>query len=315
MASDWSAKQGDTALVCLDTLTYSDGTPANLSGATVKFVMRQRSANAPTTNLPATIVTAAAGTVSYALTSQDTALAGLYAQEWVVTFSGGTVEHFPTVGYNTVEIQENLTTVNQSIVELDDIKDYLNLSTTDRSHDGELLRFAAGLTPVVEFIVGPVIPRTYTNELYNGGTPIIALRKRPIISVSNVTEFLGPIAYTLTQVQSRDQGSIYSYMVNPPGSILRTTAGGGVQPFFGATDSVMITYTAGFAKTPENIRMGMLELLRVNYQQTQQAGGGRIGGGGFSADEMEPTQQMLGFTVPGRVREMLGPNRRHPSIA
>jgi hypothetical protein len=310
--ADYSAKHGDTALVCLDTLTYSDGTAANLAGATVHFVMRARSANAVTTDLAASIVSASAGTVSYALTAQDTAVAGLYAQEWVVTFSGGTIEHFPTQGYNTVEIQENLTTVNQSIVELDDIKDYLNFSTTDRTHDGELLRFAAGLTPVVEFIVGPVLPKTYT-ERYNGGSPVISLRHRPIISVSNVVAVLGPIAYTLTQVPSRDQGVIYGYFFDPAGSIWCTTAGGGLQPFFGGSDSITVTYTAGFVKTPENIRMGMLELIRVNYQQTQQGGGGRIGGG-LIMDE-EPVTQMLGFTVPNRVREMLGPNRRHPSIA
>lgn len=315
MAADFTFKQGDTALICLDTLTDSSGAAVNLTGATVKFVMRARSSNAATTNNTATIVSAAAGTVSYTLGAQDTALAGLYAQTWVVTFSGGTIETFPTVGYNTVEIQENLTTVNQTIVELDDVKDYLNLGTTDRSHDGELLRFVAGLTPVVEFITGPILPKTYTNEMYNGGTPLISLRKRPIISVSNVTEFLGPIAYTLTQVAERDQGSIYSYLVSPPGSILRTTAGGGVQPFFGGTDSVMVTYTAGFVKTPENVRLGMLELLRVNYQQTQQGGGGRIGGGSQLLDEGEPVQQMLGFFVPGRVKELLAPNRRHPAIA
>lgn len=312
--ADYACKQADTAIICLDTLTYSDGTAVNLTGATVKFVMRQRSANAPTTNLAASIVSAAAGTVSYTLTAQDTATAGLYAQTWVVTFSGGLVETFPTVGYNTVEIQENLTTVNQTIVELDDIKEYLNLSTTDRSHDGELLRFLAGLTPVVEFITGPILPRTYTNEMYNGGVAIISLRHRPIVSVASVTEFLGPIAYPLTQVPSRDQGSIYSYVVNPSGSIQRTTAGGGTQAFPGGPDAVSVTYTAGYQVTPANIRLGMLELLRVNYQQTQQGGGGRIGGG-FLSDESEPSTPMLGFLVPNRVREMLGPSRRHPAIA
>jgi len=275
--------------------------------------MRKRSANAPTTDLAATIVAASSGRVSYALTAQDTAQAGIYAQTWVVTFQNGSIGTFPTVGYNTVEIQENLRTANQTIVELDDLKDYLNLSATDRTHDGELLRFLAGITPVIEFMTGPILPVTYTDERYDGGRAIISLRHRPLISVSQVSEYLGPIRYDLTQVPSRDQGSIYSYMFEPSGSIIRCTAGGGLQAFPAGPDSVQVTYTAGYLQTPENLRMGVLEACRVVYQDTQQAGGGRIGVGSSLVDETLPVTQMVSSFNTPRVRQFISPNRRHPA--
>lgn len=314
--SDWSAKQGDTALICADELSYTDGTSPDLTSASVKFVMRARSANAPTTNLAATIThSTSPATVSYQLSATDTATAGLYAQTWQVTFSNGSIETFPTVGYNTIEIQENLTTVNQTLVEIDDLKDYLGFPANDRTHDGELLRFLAGVTPVITNITGPILPTRYVNERYDGGAPFFSLRHRPIIDVENVTEYRGNIAYNLTQVPSHDLGTIYSYMFDPSGRIIRTTVGGGTTPFPAGTDQVSVTYSAGHVKTPENVRMATLELVRLNYQQTQQAGGGRIGGTGSMIDEDLSGQQMLGFFVPGRVRELLAPHRKHPKTA
>lgn len=313
--ADYVVKQGDTAITFPDTLTYSDGSSPNLAGASVKFVMRALTSTDVTTNASATIVNATSpASITYTPTAQDTANAGLFAANWIVTFAGGAVEQFPTIGYLTVEVQENLTTPGgASIVALGDVKDYLNLPATDRTHDGELLRFIDGVTPVVEGIVGPVVQRVYQNETYDGGNWFLSLRHRPVISVSELVEYRGNIKYVLTQVPTPDLGTIYSYMFEPGlGRIIRTTVGGGITPFPTGPDRVFVTYTAGFVKVPENVRLGTLELLRVNYQQTQQAGRRPFGA---SPDDNEPGQQMLGFFVPGRVRELLAPNRRHPSVA
>src|SRR6185312_12925937 len=309
--ADWLLKQGDTAITVTDTLTYSDGSAVNLSGASVKFVMRALTATNTTTNASATVTNASTGAVSYSPTATDTANAGLFAANWLVTFSGGAVEQFPTVGYLTVEIQQNLTTPGgASIVALGDVKDYLNLPATDRSHDGELLRFIDGVTPVVEHITGPILQRVYQNETYDGGGYFVSLRHRPVIEVHSVVEYRGPIRYELTQVPTPDLGSIYSYMFEPPGRIVRRTVGGGMVTFPPGYDQVFVTYTAGFLTVPSNVRLGTLELLRINYQQTQQAGRRPFG---QSPDDEMQGREILGFFVPNRVREMLQPNKRHPS--
>jgi hypothetical protein len=114
-------------------------------------------------------------------------------------------------------------------------------------------------------------------------------------------------------VPTPDAGTIYSYSFEPPGRIVRRTTGGGVTDFPRAIESVWVSYTAGFAKVPANVTGAVAELLRVHFQMTQQ-GPPRAGGGSF-AEELEPATPIIGFFIPGYVREMLQPNRRHPAIA
>ena len=310
--SDFNIKQGDVLPVLSDTLTYSNGTAVNLTSASVKFVMRAITAIGPTVNTTATIVSATAGTVSYTFTATDTQTAGHYQGTWIVTFSGGQVQQFPTDGYLDIVVEENITTPGgQTLVSLGEAKEYLQINTVDRSRDARLLRFIEQLTPVIEHITGPVIQRLIS-ETYDGGGPWIALRNHPILSVNNVTEFRANIPYILQQVTTPDQGTIYSYMFEPPGRIVRRTVGGGMTAFPSGSDSVFVTYTAGRSTVPANITQAACELVRVHFQQTQQ-GRPRPGTGGL--DSEEPGREIMGFFVPNRVRELLEPNKRYPSIA
>ena len=113
-----------------------------------------------------------------------------------------------------------------------------------------------------------------------------------------------------------DQGSLYSYAFEPPGRIVRRTVGGGITTFPPGLQAVWVTYTAGYVTPPVNVVAGTLELLRVNYQQTQQAGRPQFGGGGaLTTMDEGPSAPPMGFYVPNRVREMLSPSRRYPSLA
>ena len=310
---DFAIKQGDVLPVLSDTLTYSDGTAVNLTGASVKFVMRSLIAIGTTTNTSATIVNATAGTVSYTFTTTDTATAGRYQGTWIVTFAGGQVQQFPTDGYLDIAVEENITTPGgQQLVSLGEAKEYLQINTTDRTRDARLLRFIEQLTPVIEFITGPIIQRTYQNERYDGGGPWIMLRHRPVVAVNSVTEYRGPIAYPLQQIQTPDQGTIYSYQFETTGRIVRRTVGGGQTPFPLGANSIEVSYVSGRTSVPANVTQAACELVRVHFQQTQQ-GRPRPGTGGL--DSEEPGQQIMGFFVPNRVRELLEPHRRHSSLA
>lgn len=307
--ADFTAKQGDAGPTFSDTLTYSDGTAVNLTGGTVKFVMRSRAQNAPAINATATVVSAVAGTVSYTPTAADTATAGVYAAYWLVTNLSQTPLRWPTVGYLSVEIQENLETVSQTIVELDDVKDALNIQATDHAHDAELLRFVAGLTPVVEFYTGPVLPKIIQDEIHDGGFPWVMCRHRPVISVSQVTEYLGNVRYDLQQVLTPDQATTFCYSVDG-GRITRRNVGT-ASPFAPGVGTVWITYTAGRISIPQNIRLGTIELVRVNYQTTQQSGRTPLGALGPMDEGIE--SPVPGYLVPNRVKEMLQPSKRHPA--
>lgn len=313
-SADFIIKQGDVLPVLTDTLTFSDGSAADLVGGSVNFVMRALTAAGTTTNAAATIVNAVGGQVSYTFTAQDTAGAGMYMANWVVTFAGGTVMTWPTDGYLEINIEENLTTPGgQQLMSLTEAKGYLNIPSSDRTRDTKLLQFIAELTPVVEAITGPIIQRIIS-ETYDGQGPFISLRNRPVASVNSVTEYRGPIPYPLTQIPTPDLGTIYSYMFEPPGRVVRRTVGGGMTDFPRGLDSIFITYTAGRASVPANVTGAIKELLRIHFQDTQQ-GRPRAGGGTNFSEPDDPTAAIMGFFVSGRVRELLAPTRRHASVA
>lgn len=199
-----------------------------------------------------------------------------------------------------------------AIVALADVKDYLNLSAADTSHDAELQRFIEASTPVIENIVGPVINKTYT-ETYDGGESFIELRHRPVVSVTSVTEYRGSVSYTLTAQTTPATGGAYNYVADlDTGRVMRYSSG--VETSFPAgRDSVTVVYISGEpSQIPANIVLGTLELIRHLYQQTQQGGRPRFPSSTAVEDSAAPP---LGFAVPNRVRELLEPHRRAPSVA
>lgn len=99
--------QGSTAPAITATLVDQYGNIANLTGATVKFVMTNAFyGNA--VNAAAAIVNATQGLVSYSWQSADTANTGLFSCQWQVTFSGGSQETYPQGYYDQVSISPAL---------------------------------------------------------------------------------------------------------------------------------------------------------------------------------------------------------------
>jgi hypothetical protein len=194
---------------------------------------------------------------------------------------------------------------------LADVKPYLRIVTQDQGSDAILQGIIDAATPVIEDIVGPVLPRSFT-EFFDGGLSSIVVRHPPIVSVESVIEFRGPIAYTLTQVANPSLGTVYSYTFEPYGRIVRRGVGGDEIAFPNNHESVQVIYTGGLPVVPPNVRLATLELIRHNYQLSQQAGRPAFAGAGSDEDAMYTPS---GFAVPYRVIELCGPNKRPPSVA
>ncbi len=106
--TDFWWKRHDTAPQMQVQLKDSGGVPVDITGATVKFIMKASAGSTPKVNATADIITAASGIVGYTPLATDTDTAGDYSVEWEVTYSSGTKQTFPNPGYNAITVTADL---------------------------------------------------------------------------------------------------------------------------------------------------------------------------------------------------------------
>jgi hypothetical protein len=98
-------RQNDTAPAVSATLLDNVGNPLNLTGATVKFNMRNQLTKVAVISLGSvTIVNATAGQVSYVWQAADTLNNGNFEAEFLVTFADATKETVPNNKFLLVSI-------------------------------------------------------------------------------------------------------------------------------------------------------------------------------------------------------------------
>jgi hypothetical protein len=95
LVADFYLTAGDTVPPITATLTDEAGAGLNLTGATVTFRMSPIAGGALKVDAAATVVTPAAGAVSYAWQAADTDTPGYYLGRWRIVFSGGGVGSVP----------------------------------------------------------------------------------------------------------------------------------------------------------------------------------------------------------------------------
>lgn len=100
-------KQGDAGSKITATLYGGDGQPANLTGATVRFLMRAPGGSLKV-NGTATLEDAAGGVVSYTWAAADLDTPGTYDAEWEVTYAGGAKQTFPSDRYLRIVVLDDL---------------------------------------------------------------------------------------------------------------------------------------------------------------------------------------------------------------
>jgi hypothetical protein len=137
-------KRNDTKDVIGYSITHADGTPVNLTGATVRFIMGK--GKTLLTNAVATIVNAASGSVEYTLTEEDTLEAGVFNAEFEVTFSTGKVKTYPNNGYIKVTIQANIDKDLSTYIEDQIAYRVSDLQVLKNEIQAQLNQFAIGAT-------------------------------------------------------------------------------------------------------------------------------------------------------------------------
>jgi hypothetical protein len=104
----FSIKQNDTAPSLRATLLNGSGNVIDLTGATVRFHMRELGKTTIIINQACTVVNAVGGIVQYDWVAADTDVVGSYQAEFQVTYLDNSIETFPNDGYIWVDIIDDI---------------------------------------------------------------------------------------------------------------------------------------------------------------------------------------------------------------
>ena len=209
-----------------------------------------------TTSTPG-VVTAAAPT--YTATVPGTQL-GTYLLVW--SASGAVVDVFVD--------QFTVVAPSLSLISFSELKDQLNIASSDTTGDAKLRRFMQSASDVVQNITGPMLGQSRT-EYFDGNRKSVVLEPRWVQSITSVTETLATTTFTLTeQPLGGGVATQYGYTWDRNTHEI-TRRSSGVTSWFPSGDgNVAVTYKQGISPLPQDITDAAGELIRHWWQNGQQ---------------------------------------------
>lgn len=164
---------------------------------------------------------------------------------------------------------------------LADLKNQLNIPSSDTSNDAELTLYLNTSNEVCESLIGPSASTAFT-EIQGTVDGSIVLMKRPLISVTSVTPITGNVLGTVLP------STAYLVDVNRGGLTIS-----------GYTGDFQVVYQAGWAVIPARATL-MLIIIAQHLWETQR--------GGMAASVVSPQDTVsipgLGFAIPKRAAEL-----------
>lgn len=151
-----------------------------------------------------------------------------------------------------------------SILSLSDAKTWLRYSspTSASSDDASIQIVIDAVNAMLEYRVGVIVPRLFTEYYSPDGSAKIWLRNPPVIEIAEIVENWGPVSFDLSQQQPTTGPIIYgsgsapslkpatdlwAYSIDVPeiGEISRRGPMNTLMPFFAGDRGVQVTYRAG----------------------------------------------------------------------
>nr|WP_206326571.1 hypothetical protein [Streptomyces sp. N502] len=229
-----------------------------------------------------------------AVTEEDT---GVYRADYVTEQPGRHSVRWvwtgPAAAYTDVfDVQE---AAAPAILSLADAKKHLNI--TSARDDDEIRFWNNATTKAVEYYVGPVVPRSFTEQHQVCDARTVVLLKTPVIAVTAVdTLTAGGTAYAVDDLD----------VDGATGEVFRLDGGR-------LSGRLLFTYRAGRMVVQEHITAGARIILEHLWRTQRPARGGLAGGGeDYSVTEPIPG---LGYAVPNRALQLLEPDRLPPGVA
>lgn len=184
----------------------------------------------------------------------------------------------------------------------------LAIGGSDTHKTADLARVITAASRRLDEAIGPVVQRTITSEIHDGGSSSIELNHGPVASISTVVEYQGSTAVTITAESAgfRPSDGYYAerYKPNPAlmsGVLVRRVSGNTGEWSCGA-GNVLVTYTAGRSVSTGAVDDRYKEaaiLIVRNLWRPYQNGIGQL-------DEYDvPVSTFPTFGLPNAVKDLL----------
>lgn len=183
----------------------------------------------------------------------------------------------------------------------------LKLSGTAQ-YDSQLPAWITAVSRMLDHKVGPIVRRTVTEELHDGGDGYLRTRLWPIAAITTITEYAsttGTVLTAETNLAKPDAGYLAERYDRDPtlfSGLIRRRAGGSRSRFAGGSSNIVVTYSAGrfvdTATVDERFKSAA-RLTLQNLWNSQRPNLAEVG-------EFEiPQSNWPRFAVPNAVKEML----------
>lgn len=277
----------------------------SILGATRRLDANNVDADGNPADLPASAVPALSVTLpdlTAATPAVSTDGVGLWHADLVTTQAGRHVARWSGAGFAWVEAFSVDPSDVGMLLSLDEARRAVGRSSRARANarDDELMGYVAAVTPIIEDIVGPILPRV-CDEVHDGGGGAVMLRETPVLSVTSVTESGGSTPQDVTAA---------GWSVDLASGLLDRRNGTSLTCWAGGIRNIHVVYTAGRAACPPNVLLAAKEELRFLWQTGR---GAAHPGAGDEQTEVEYTP--AGYAVPRRVIELCAGEIRGPGIA
>ncbi len=183
-------------------------------------------------------------------------------------------------------------------------KDELGISGS--GYDTKLEQLVTGISRRLDDLCGPIVRRTITDEVANGGETAILLRFRPVVSVTTITEYCGTTATTLTAETTAANG-FDSYLVDYRAGIIYRRTSGYDYRYPRGRFNVAVTYIAGRAANTAAVDPRFKEAARIclkHLWRAENTTGSQTFGGINGLETYIP--DVPTFAIPRAALEVLG---------
>lgn len=220
----------------------------------------------------------------YTANYTPTVLVGRYVGLWTFTFASGYVTKYTQV-FDVDPADAGL------LISLSEAKSHLRIRDSDSQYDSDILEWIAACTEIVEFYVGPCVPRTVVEYADPGWT--LLLKQSPVMSIQSIIPYgWNGASFTPTDVSFQEDGVVRSK----------------TRRFFG-WGPYEVTYTAGRQVVPGSVAQAVKIILSHMWETQRGASGLPY----QNQDSISPLPG-LGYTIPNRALELLKAKDRGPAV-